>query len=78
MKNITCPHCQKEIAPDLLIRHDRKVAHSNADELYESAVEIATNHKKVNAYLLQKRLGIGHNRSVFLFEALLENGIIKS
>jgi DNA segregation ATPase FtsK/SpoIIIE, S-DNA-T family len=47
-----------------------------ADDLYEEAVELVSQHSRVSASLLQRRLRIGYNRASRLMELLETEGIV--
>jgi DNA segregation ATPase FtsK/SpoIIIE, S-DNA-T family len=46
------------------------------DPLYDRAVEIVAEAQKVSTSMLQRRLGIGYNRSARIVEAMEERGVI--
>ena len=46
------------------------------DDLYEKAVAVAVQYRKVSASLLQRRLGIGYPRAAKLADLLEDRGII--
>jgi S-DNA-T family DNA segregation ATPase FtsK/SpoIIIE len=46
------------------------------DPLYDRAVEIVAEAQKVSTSMLQRRLGIGYNRSAKIVEAMEERGVI--
>jgi S-DNA-T family DNA segregation ATPase FtsK/SpoIIIE len=48
----------------------------DGDDLFEKAVGVATQFRKVSASLLQRRLGIGYPRAARLVDLLEERGII--
>jgi len=48
----------------------------DGDDLYEKAVEVAVQYRKVSASLLQRRLGIGYPRAARLADLLEERGVI--
>jgi S-DNA-T family DNA segregation ATPase FtsK/SpoIIIE len=48
----------------------------DGDDLYEKAVAVAVQYRKVSASLLQRRLGIGYPRAARLADLLEERGII--
>jgi DNA segregation ATPase FtsK/SpoIIIE, S-DNA-T family len=51
-------------------------ADEEADDLYEEAVELVSQHSRVSASLLQRRLRIGYNRASRLIELLEREGIV--
>jgi S-DNA-T family DNA segregation ATPase FtsK/SpoIIIE len=48
----------------------------DGDELFEKAVAVATQYRRVSASLLQRRLGIGYPRAARLVDLLEERGIV--
>jgi S-DNA-T family DNA segregation ATPase FtsK/SpoIIIE len=48
----------------------------DGDDLYEKAVAVAVQYRKVSASLLQRRLGIGYPRAARLADLLEERGVI--
>jgi DNA segregation ATPase FtsK/SpoIIIE, S-DNA-T family len=48
----------------------------DGDELFEKAVAVATQYRRVSASLLQRRLGIGYPRAARLIDLLEERGIV--
>ena len=48
----------------------------DGDDLYEKAVAVAVQYRKVSASLLQRRLGIGYPRAARLVDLLEERGVI--
>ena len=53
-------------------------ADDEADDLYEDAVELVSQHTRVSASLLQRRLRIGYNRASRLMDLLEREGIVAS
>ena len=53
-----------------------KPAEPSADEMYERAVELAQQTRRISVSLLQRRLGIGYPRAARLVDLLEERGII--
>jgi S-DNA-T family DNA segregation ATPase FtsK/SpoIIIE len=51
-------------------------ADENLDPLYDRAVEIVAEAQKVSTSMLQRRLGIGYNRSAKIVECMEERGVI--
>jgi DNA segregation ATPase FtsK/SpoIIIE, S-DNA-T family len=48
----------------------------DSDDLYEKAVAVAVQYRKVSASLLQRRLGIGYPRAARMVDLLEERGVI--
>jgi S-DNA-T family DNA segregation ATPase FtsK/SpoIIIE len=48
----------------------------DGDDLYEKAVAVAVQYRKVSASLLQRRLGIGYPRAARLVDLLEERGVV--
>jgi len=48
----------------------------DGDELYEKAVEVAGQYRRISTSLLQRRLGIGYPRAARLIDLLEERGVI--
>jgi S-DNA-T family DNA segregation ATPase FtsK/SpoIIIE len=48
----------------------------DGDELYEKAVDVALQYRRVSASLLQRRLGIGYPRAARLVDMLEERGVV--
>ena len=48
----------------------------DGDELYDKAVGVATQYRRVSASLLQRRLGIGYPRAARLVDLLEERGVV--
>ena len=48
----------------------------DGDDLYEKAIAVATQYRKVSASLLQRRLGIGYPRAARLVDLLEERGVV--
>jgi S-DNA-T family DNA segregation ATPase FtsK/SpoIIIE len=48
----------------------------DGDDLYDKAVGVATQYRKVSASLLQRRLGIGYPRAARLVDLLEDRGVI--
>jgi len=59
-------------AVDLLNQKDD----DDGDDLYDKAVAVAIQYRKVSASLLQRRLGIGYPRAARLVDILEERGVI--
>jgi S-DNA-T family DNA segregation ATPase FtsK/SpoIIIE len=55
---------------------DASDSDDNLDPLYDRAVEIVAEAQKVSTSMLQRRLGIGYNRSARIVEAMEERGVI--
>ncbi|MSQ23647.1 MAG: DNA translocase FtsK [Chloroflexi bacterium] len=55
-----------------------KPADPTGDELYERAVELAQQTRRISVSLLQRRLGIGYPRAARLVDQLEEHGIISA
>jgi S-DNA-T family DNA segregation ATPase FtsK/SpoIIIE len=55
---------------------DAMDADENLDPLYDRAVEIVAEAQRVSTSMLQRRLGIGYNRSAKIVEAMEERGVI--
>ena len=53
-------------------------AESDADDLYERAVAIAQETRRISVSLLQRRLGIGYPRAARLVDLLEERGVVSS
>ncbi|MFN8524739.1 MAG: DNA translocase FtsK 4TM domain-containing protein [Chloroflexota bacterium] len=53
-----------------------KVEDEDGDELFERAVEVANQYRRVSASLLQRRLGIGYPRAARLVDQMEERGIV--
>jgi S-DNA-T family DNA segregation ATPase FtsK/SpoIIIE len=51
-------------------------APSDMDPLFEKAIEIVRTYKKASASFLQRRLGVGYNRSARMIEMMEEMGIV--
>ena len=51
---------------------------SGGDDLYNQAVEIVRNDKKVSISYVQRRLKIGYNRAATIVEKMEENGVISA
>jgi len=56
-------------------KQDEKITLSN-DKLYNKAKKVITKYKIVSASLLQRRLGIGYARSVYLLDLLEKNKLV--
>jgi len=52
------------------------VEEEEGDDLYQSAVEIVSQHSQVSVSLLQRKLRIGYNRASRLMDLLEERGIV--
>lgn len=50
----------------------------NTDDLYDRALEVASQYQKISISLLQRRLGIGYPRAARLVDLLEERGIVAS
>src|SRR5207302_2003879 len=48
----------------------------DADDLYDKAKEVALEHTRISASLLQRRLRIGYSRAARLMDLLEENGVV--
>ncbi|MDP8923975.1 MAG: DNA translocase FtsK [Chloroflexota bacterium] len=48
----------------------------DGDELYEKAVQVAEQYRRVSTSLLQRRLGIGYPRAARLMDLLEERGVV--
>jgi S-DNA-T family DNA segregation ATPase FtsK/SpoIIIE len=48
----------------------------DGDELYDKAVAVANQYRRVSASLLQRRLGIGYPRAARLVDLLEERGVV--
>jgi DNA segregation ATPase FtsK/SpoIIIE, S-DNA-T family len=48
----------------------------NTDDLYERALEVASQYQKISISLLQRRLGIGYPRAARLVDVLEERGVV--
>lgn len=48
----------------------------DGDDLYEKAVAVAVQYRKISASLLQRRLGIGYPRAARLVDLLEEKGVV--
>ncbi len=53
-------------------------ADADADDLYERAVSIAQESRRISVSLLQRRLGIGYPRAARLVDQLEERGVISA
>ena len=51
-------------------------APEDSDDLYEKAAEVAREHTRISASLLQRRLRIGYNRAARLMDLLEETGVV--
>ncbi|NNM68350.1 MAG: DNA translocase FtsK [Spirochaetales bacterium] len=51
-------------------------APADMDPLFEKAIEIVRTYKKASASFLQRRLGVGYNRSARMIELMEEMGIV--
>jgi S-DNA-T family DNA segregation ATPase FtsK/SpoIIIE len=56
----------------------RAGADDDDDALYEKAVDVATQYKRISTSLLQRRLGIGYPRAARLIDMLEERGVVAS
>jgi DNA segregation ATPase FtsK/SpoIIIE, S-DNA-T family len=54
----------------------RAGADDDDDALYEKAVDVATQYKRISTSLLQRRLGIGYPRAARLIDMLEERGVV--
>ena len=49
---------------------------STEDELMQQAIDVANSHTRVSASLLQRKLGVGSTRAIYLLDLLEEKGIV--
>jgi DNA segregation ATPase FtsK/SpoIIIE, S-DNA-T family len=54
----------------------RAGADEDGDELFDKAVDIATQYRRISTSLLQRRLGIGYPRAARLVDLLEERGVV--
>ena len=54
----------------------REGTDEDGDELYQKAVEVAAQYRRISTSLLQRRLGIGYPRAARLVDLLEERGVV--
>jgi S-DNA-T family DNA segregation ATPase FtsK/SpoIIIE len=52
--------------------------HEEGDELYERALNVASQYSRVSTSLLQRRLGVGYPRAARLIDLMEERGVVSS